>query len=399
MTSERAGCKRPYDELAASAAAAAVATAASEGLPFVRSDNSSGFKGVALATCNKSKPFVVLKAGSERQYLGYFLTAEEAALAYSRHIGKAAALAMQEEASKEDYCLMSAAEVEQAAAQEGLWLLEDQTSSTGYRGVAFLSDCPRRPYAVRSQRVEIDGGKNRQSWLGYFTTKQEAALAYARHLGRGWFQAELAKAVKAVEAAEAITAAKAVRAKAKAAKAEAITAAKVVRAKAKAAEAAEAARPEVMAAKAVKRIESKAACKREEKARFKAWAQEQQKQVQERQREMLRKAGEEQKRLFREAAERLQQQHQQQQHAAAPTAAASGDVGISATMTIDELVMHVLGNAHCPHRCLDVELGAPRETAQKQYLALVLRLHPDKTGHPRAKEAFAAVEKSYQAFR
>ena len=391
MTSERAGCKRPYDELAASAAAAAVATAASEGLPFVRSDNSSGFKGVALATCNKSKPFVVLKAGSERQYLGYFLTAEEAALAYSRHIGKAAALAMQEEASKEDYCLMSAAEVEQAAAQEGLWLLEDQTSSTGYHGVAFLSDCPRRPYAARSQR----------EWLGYFTTKQEAALAYARHLGRGWFQAELAKAVKAVEAAEAITAAKAVRAKAKAAKAEAITAAKVVRAKAKAAEAAEAARPEVMAAKAVKRIESKAACKREEKARFKAWAQEQRKQVQERQREMLRRAGEEQKRLFREAAERLQQQqqHQQQQHAAAPTAAASGDVGISATMTIDELVMHVLGNAHCPHRCLDVELGAPRETAQKQYLALVLRLHPDKTGHPRAKEAFAAVEKSYQAFR
>ena len=394
MTSERAGCKRPYDELAAAAAAAAVATAASEGLPFVRSDNSSGFKGVALSSkFNQSKPFVVLKAGSERQYLGYFLTAEEAALAYSRHIGKAAALAMQEEASKEDYCLMSAAEVEQAAAQEGLWLLEDQTSSTGYRGVAFLSDCPRRPYAVRSV------GKR---WLGYFTTKQEAALAYARHLGRGWFQAELAKAVKAVEAAEAITAAKAVRAKAKAVKAveaaEAITAAKAVRAKAKAVEAA---RPQAMAAKAVKRIESKAACKREEKARFKTWAQEQQKQVQERQREMLRRAGEEQKRLFREAAERLQQQqqHQQQQHAAAPTAAASGDVGISATMTIDELVMHVLGNAHCPHRCLDVELGAPRETARKQYLALVLRLHPDKTGHPRAKEAFAAVEKSYQAFR
>ena len=30
------------------------------------------------------------------------------------------------------------------------------------------------------------------------------------------------------------------------------------------------------------------------------------------------------------------------------------------------------------------------------YLALVLRLHPDKVAHPRAAEAFAAVEAAFR---
>ena len=49
----------------------------------------------------------------------------------------------------------------------------------------------------------------------------------------------------------------------------------------------------------------------------------------------------------------------------------------------------------CPFRCLGLLPGASREAVRKRYLALALRLHPDKAEHERAHEAFAAMEAAY----
>ena len=67
-------------------------------------------------------------------------------------------------------------------------------------------------------------------------------------------------------------------------------------------------------------------------------------------------------------------------------------------------VRHVLGASRgAPARglhanaayILGLEPGASVEAARKRYLALAKRLHPDKADHPRAAEAFAAVESAW----
>ena len=40
-----------------------------------------------------------------------------------------------------------------------------------------------------------------------------------------------------------------------------------------------------------------------------------------------------------------------------------------------------------------------QEGVRKRYLALALRLHPDKAQHPQADEAFAALEGAYSRAR
>jgi curved DNA-binding protein CbpA len=51
---------------------------------------------------------------------------------------------------------------------------------------------------------------------------------------------------------------------------------------------------------------------------------------------------------------------------------------------MDGLVQHVLRSAGCAYQCLSVGVGASPELCRKSYLALALRLHPDKTDHPQA---------------
>ena len=65
------------------------------------------------------------------------------------------------------------------------------------------------------------------------------------------------------------------------------------------------------------------------------------------------------------------------------------------TGSIDALVQQVLRRGGCPFRCLGLERGASQEGVRKRYLALALRLHPDKAQHPQADEAFAALEGAY----
>ena len=69
-------------------AAEAHAAAAEEGLALVRAENSTGFKAV-FRNNSPAKPFQAkLKHDRSQDHLGYFATAEEAALAVARFLGQ-----------------------------------------------------------------------------------------------------------------------------------------------------------------------------------------------------------------------------------------------------------------------------------------------------------------------
>lgn len=55
-----------------------------------------------------------------------------------------------------------------------------------------------------------------------------------------------------------------------------------------------------------------------------------------------------------------------------------------------------LGVARSPSERLGLPPGAPRDACRKRYLVLALRLHPDKASHPKAGEAFKALEEVFQ---
>ena len=119
-------------------------------------------------------------------------------------------------------------------------------------------------------------------------------------------------------------------------------------------------------------------------------------------------AGEMQRRLLREAAERQRQANSARAHeAAAGPSAAPADPEVMSEMQDEELAgqpvellvqqaLAACGPGSCPYRCLGLLSGAPHETVRKRYLALALRLHPDKLEHPRAGEAFAGIESAYR---
>ena len=65
-------------------------------------------------------------------------------------------------------------------------------------------------------------------------------------------------------------------------------------------------------------------------------------------------------------------------------------------VAIEELIEQVLRDADRPWRCLGVSQNPSDAELRKRYLYLVRRLHPDKQAHPRAAEAFAAVESAYE---
>ena len=60
-------------------------------------------------------------------------------------------------------------------------------------------------------------------------------------------------------------------------------------------------------------------------------------------------------------------------------------------------VEHVLSFGHAPHYCLGLPASASAEDIRKQYKQLALRMHPDKSEHPKAREAFNAIHKAYDA--
>ena len=150
----------------------AVRQAGAEGLTLLQSETSStGFKGVSF-NGNRSKPYqaYVSRGGKSTQVnLGYFATAEEAALCYAR-MPEAQAAAAAPPAPPP----LTVEEALRQAEAEGLTLLRSNSSSTGFKGVRFDSNCKSKPYRALVQR----GGKLVS--LGSFATPEHAALSYAR---------------------------------------------------------------------------------------------------------------------------------------------------------------------------------------------------------------------------
>ena len=118
-------------------------------------------------------------------------------------------------------------------------------------------------------------------------------------------------------------------------------------------------------------------------------------------------AAAERQRLQEETARRhaqLAEMQKAQLAAAALARRAAQPAGGFEAQPLDDLVRHVLGASRgAPARglhanaayILGLEPGASVEAARKRYLALAKRLHPDKADHPRAAEAFAAVESAW----
>ena len=153
----------------------AVRQAEAEGLTLMKADNSNtGYKGVCFNNNCKAKPYQTkVQRGGKQVYLGYFATAEGAALCFARTPeGRAAALAAAAAPPP-----MTAEEAVRQAEAEGLTLLRADSNASGYLRVVFKSR-GTTPYTKPYQAQVRRGGK--QVSLGYFATAEEAALAYAR---------------------------------------------------------------------------------------------------------------------------------------------------------------------------------------------------------------------------
>ena len=147
----------------ADAAEAAVRQAEAEGLTLQPSDdNATGYRGVSSSSSSTRFCATVRRAG-ERVHLGYFDTAQEAALAYAR-----TPEAQVQVANAKPVPLTAEEAVAQAAA-EGL-KFEPSSNAAGYKGVK--GDGSR--YQARVTRAGED------VYLGSFATAEEAALVFAR---------------------------------------------------------------------------------------------------------------------------------------------------------------------------------------------------------------------------
>ena len=157
--------------------------AESEGLPLIVAPTHTGFKGVSMVSSNgKNKtPLFALKIN--KKHAGSFPTAEQAALAYSRHIGREAAV-VEAAAAQETMARRAAvqtpegrdltvAEVDAVAAAEGLTLKRSGCSASGFKDVAKAAHGGRFYYKA----PHIRGWR-----LGTHGTPQAMALAIARQV-------------------------------------------------------------------------------------------------------------------------------------------------------------------------------------------------------------------------
>jgi len=151
----------------------ALRQAEAEGLTLLLSDgNNTGYKGVSFNS-GRPKPYQShVWRGGKTVTLGFFATAEEAALCYARSPeGRAAAAAAEAPPAPPP---ITAEEALRQAEVEGLTLLRSEGSNTGYKGVGFNNTMKTRPYQAKVYR---DGKK---VTLGYYVTAEEAALVVAR---------------------------------------------------------------------------------------------------------------------------------------------------------------------------------------------------------------------------
>ena len=146
--------------------------AKAEKLTLLVAESTTGYFGVSLAKPGNPKPYKgQLRRGGNKVHLGYFATAEEAALYVARSPeGKEAA--ERAAAAVAAAPPLTSEEVRQQAQAEGL-MLRVADSKTGYFGVCHHPGKPR-PYQAQMRR----GGKKVS--LGCFAIAEEAALCVAR---------------------------------------------------------------------------------------------------------------------------------------------------------------------------------------------------------------------------
>eukprot|EP00964_Phaeocystis_antarctica_P076016 scaffold46969_cov48-Phaeocystis_antarctica.AAC.1 len=144
----------------------ALAQAEAEGLTLVRSDGQSGFRNVAVHTECKARPYQAnVWRDGKQVFLGYYTTAEEAALHVARTPEAADRVALPPP--------MTAEEVLAQAEAEGLMLARSDNQA-GFRNVCVHSTNKVRPYEVSVRR------DSKTVHLGSFATAEEAALHVAR---------------------------------------------------------------------------------------------------------------------------------------------------------------------------------------------------------------------------
>ena len=167
-------------------AAEAHAAADAEGLLLVRAENPTGFKGVNRGG-GGSKPFQAkLRHDGSYKHLGNFATAEEAALAVARLLGRegvAAALAA-DEAKALEPAPMSAAEAHAAAVAEGLALLRAETRRASRAFTAHERDQQAVHGAAEAPRTPQQPGpasrrRRRRRWPSRFLGPEGVAAALA----------------------------------------------------------------------------------------------------------------------------------------------------------------------------------------------------------------------------
>ena len=162
------------------ACAAAMEQAEAEGLTLIVATSRTGYFGVRheLSKHHQHKPYQArVFRGGKQASLGYFTTAEEAALCVARSpqgqlIAKKGQLIAPPHGQLIAPPLTSTEALQQARA-EGLTLVVAKCT-TGYRGVYINNPGSRRPFQANGSRY------GKRVSMGNFATAEEAALCVAR---------------------------------------------------------------------------------------------------------------------------------------------------------------------------------------------------------------------------
>ena len=160
-------------------------------VPALRQSNKTGFAGVSYHVTMGKYAAIKPESPTSRsgRSLGFFDTADEAALAYARHLGPEMSAkhahpdfvpTAKRKPSRRVHELTRSptdTEIEEKAKAEGLTLVRTIRTKTGFAGV---HQCQRRD---ADGLGDFKAHGPARKYLGTFWTAAEAALAYARHLG------------------------------------------------------------------------------------------------------------------------------------------------------------------------------------------------------------------------
>ena len=180
-------------------ALSALQAAADEGLTIMLSSksNTGFFRVYYCATATETKKFSAIASNGKHVFLGHFLTAEEAAVAFARSsYGQKSVALHAHEMRREMEVPPTAAECHQRAQEEGLVLLTAANTS-GFAGVVLRT----RGEAHKNDERRFAALVSKQQYEGRYRLPEQAALVYVRTAeGR----AECAKRSQKLSASEAL---------------------------------------------------------------------------------------------------------------------------------------------------------------------------------------------------